>query len=830
MHRALRITAFIILSVLVINLAGRPLYAADSWAEYPEEPVWTEEEDTWDDPEYDDYDEAEEDPVYGVPGEEDPVCDSGPEEMPDEYADMTPGAEGGPAAEEQDADADSETAEPPAVYELPEVLTEEAETEEITVLPDRQEADNEELFEKLAEEELYGNAGVSPEPEMQADSMTVSVKRALSAQQGLDPDGQRIYELVVPGLQEIAAGERSLAIFDVTDKDRGLTEMTLTEEELGVPVAIEGEDGGLVINPEAKEILKKTYEPVYKFDLKAVLRAWLSELPYELYWFDKTTGLKGERSMVYRAGGPDPETGSFTTLTIANGLYKLKFRVAEEYSDSTAEDPAYTVDQSSREALDQAKARIQSVVDAYAAWGDYEKLDGYRQEICSLVSYNSSAAADPDVQYGNAFQLIWVFDGDDTTNVVCEGYAKAFQYLFQRSEFESPLTEVKTVNGKTGRAGGVMTNHMWNVVTMEDGRNYLADITNCDTGMSGEDRLLFLCGGEGSPSEGYTCGTKNGNKLYVPDEYSLKLFGDDGLVIPSFSYIHDHISKTVPGSPATCEAAGATDGAVCELCERILTPQEDIPAKGHTWGEWTVKTPATVKNAEVQQRSCSVCNQTETKTVGTKLPAAGLVTDKTSVAAVQQAILAGSTLGNVTYVRLQARAVNAGKYAVRLEWNKVSGAAGYIIYGSKCGYNIKRIGTTANTYSIRDKLTAGSYYQYRVVAYGLNANGTQRALTTSAVVYEATKGGSVTNPGSVTVSKTSLSLKAGKTAALKASVKAVSAALKLKQIRAVRFVSSDPSVAKVTVSGQVTAVKKGSCVIYAYAQNGIAAKVSVKVS
>ena len=27
--------------------------------------------------------------------------------------------------------------------------------------------------------------------------------------------------------------------------------MTLTEEELGVPVAIEGEDGGLVINPEA---------------------------------------------------------------------------------------------------------------------------------------------------------------------------------------------------------------------------------------------------------------------------------------------------------------------------------------------------------------------------------------------------------------------------------------------------------------------------------------------------------------------------------------------------------------------------------------------------
>lgn len=26
-------------------------------------------------------------------------------------------------------------------------------------------------------------------------------------------------------------------------------------------------------------------------------------------------------------------------------------------------------------------------------------------------------------------ELIWVFDGDSSTNVVCEGYAKAFQYL-----------------------------------------------------------------------------------------------------------------------------------------------------------------------------------------------------------------------------------------------------------------------------------------------------------------------------------------------------------------------------------------------------------------
>ncbi|MDO5122381.1 MAG: hypothetical protein Q4D46_09925, partial [Erysipelotrichaceae bacterium] len=35
---------------------------------------------------------------------------------------------------------------------------------------------------------------------------------------------------------------------------------------------------------------------------------------------------------------------------------------------------------------------------------------------------------------------------------------------------------------------------MWNIVTMNDGKNYLVDVTNCDQGSIGADDWLFLVG------------------------------------------------------------------------------------------------------------------------------------------------------------------------------------------------------------------------------------------------------------------------------------------------------------------------------------------------
>ena len=54
--------------------------------------------------------------------------------------------------------------------------------------------------------------------------------------------------------------------------------------------------------------------------------------------------------------------------------------------------------------------------------------------------------------------------------------------------------------------------------------------------------------------------------------------------------------------------------------------------------------------------------------------------------------------------------------------------------------------------------------------------------------------------------------------------------LKVSKHRKVAYESDNPAVATVSNSGKIKAVGTGTCHIYAYAQNGVSAKCTVKVS
>lgn len=146
----------------------------------------------------------------------------------------------------------------------------------------------------------------------------------------------------------------------------------------------------------------------------------------------------------------------------------------------------------------------------------------YRQKICELVSYNSTAANNTPTPYGDPWQLIYVFDGDDSTNVVCEGYSKAFKYLCDLSAFTNDITcslVTGTMAGGTG-AG----NHMWNIVAIGSS-NYLVDITNCDTGTVGAPDKLFLCGAaETEAGKIYTAHVGSGVTYEYGDETISNFF------------------------------------------------------------------------------------------------------------------------------------------------------------------------------------------------------------------------------------------------------------------------------------------------------------------
>lgn len=78
------------------------------------------------------------------------------------------------------------------------------------------------------------------------------------------------------------------------------------------------------------------------------------------------------------------------------------------------------------------------------------------------------------------------------------------------------------------------------------------------------------------------------------------------------------------------------------------------------------------------------------------------------------------------------------------------------------------------------------------------------------------------NPSSVSIRKAKVTVKKGKTSALKPILKTKGKGVCKTHIAKFRYESSDPEVATVTKKGKVKGIKKGkSCYIYIYSQNGI---------
>ena len=101
-----------------------------------------------------------------------------------------------------------------------------------------------------------------------------------------------------------------------------------------------------------------------------------------------------------------------------------------------------------------------------------------------------------------------------------------------------------------------------------------------------------------------------------------------------------------------------------------------------------------------------------------------------------------------------------------------------------------------------------------------------KVVSTSKTVHAATDS-KFKNPKKVKTKakKNKVVVKANKT--FKLSGKQVGK--KVKKHRGVRYETSDAAVATVSAKGAIKGVKKGTCFVYAYAQNGVCAKIKVIV-
>ena len=210
-----------------------------------------------------------------------------------------------------------------------------------------------------------------------------------------------------------------------------------------------------------------------------------------------------------------------------------------------------------------------------------------------------------------------------------------------------------------------------------------------------------------------------------------------------------------------------------------------------------------------------------------------------SVEAAEAAILAlpnDNDPAGTTFGMLQLKATKTTKSSIKLTWKAVPGANRYILFANKCGAGnrYKKLGVVTGTSFTATQaagaaLRKGTYYKFMLIAAGSNG----KVASTSKIVHVATKGGKVGNHKKVTVKKSVIKkakkLKKGKTLKLKAKAVPQAKKLKVRKHRAVRYETSNPAVAQVNGKGTVKGVGKGTCFVYAYAQNGVCAKVKVTV-
>ena len=353
---------------------------------------------------------------------------------------------------------------------------------------------------------------------------------------GFTPGEQAAFGCLYSHVRNIANGVESNTQITIPDDV-----FYYTQSELGVSELKFGSELSTAIS-------KKIQSSFYLFT-----SGLLYSCPYELYWYDKTSSTSIDDDISYK---------------ISDGKVWLSmtylFPVSVDYRGNNN----YEVNTSYGTSVSNAANNARMIINRYAGLDDYNKLLAYNNQICLLTEYNWHAVENP-TPYGNPWQLVWVFDGDPETKVVCEGYSKAFQFLCDNSVFISPDVYAISVSGimydsPDDTSGG---GHMWNIVHMDDGNNYLVDVTNSDVNGVGTtgDRLFMV--GATMNQDIYYVHVYNGE--YCDPEYSDYGYKYDSLMNNVFTAEALQLSSTayVPGSdvddlPAFCGHALSLSGQI----------------------------------------------------------------------------------------------------------------------------------------------------------------------------------------------------------------------------------------------------------------------------
>lgn len=451
-------------------------------------------------------------------------------------------------------------------------------------------SDNDELLagylEAQVRKQQYVNGMIDEGEADGTDADDVAVKRA--DQLGFTGNEKVVYEYLARMIPEVAAGNITDTVLNIPVKELNGGKLSYTASELGLSTLTSGNS----ITDEAST----AFSAKFSSDIKSVVDALLVDYPYDLYWFDKTEG--------YRYGISGGCSSDGTHIYVSDDAsYSISMYVSADYAARTGYVGTTETDRELIEAVNQTIPNAQAIVDAAAAVGstDYSKLVYYRDWISNNVAYNTDAATG-NLSYGNPWQLIYVFDGDSSTNVVCEGYSKAFKLLCDLTQFSHPYTGAYIVSGRmTGGTGA--GNHMWNIVRMDDGKYYLVDVTNYDSYTEGRAALFlgqYTAQNSVTGTVNYSDGTSvsyqtvqydyavdNGSTMtFVYDYETMQLYSADELTLSDKAYAD---GNSIPYNSYTVKflTNGGSAISTLKVAEGLKVSRPSDPTKiGYVFAGW----------------------------------------------------------------------------------------------------------------------------------------------------------------------------------------------------------------------------------------------------
>ena len=172
-----------------------------------------------------------------------------------------------------------------------------------------------------------------------------------------------------------------------------------------------------------------------------------------------------------------------------------------------------------------------------------------------------------------------------------------------------------------------------------------------------------------------------------------------------------HSMVEVGEKPATCAEVGHTAGVQCSRCGLVESGVTEIPALGHSYGNWTQTKAPTCTAKGTETGRCTRCNAAQTRDVNAL----------------------GHSYKNGKCTRCGAADPNykpapkapelkittsAGK--PKIYWNAVNGAVKYWVYRSTDGETFSYYDMTTNTTYTNNSTAIGTTYYYKVKA--VNAN------------------------------------------------------------------------------------------------------------